>query len=158
MVDTFNRLKKTEISKNIFPPMLTFMFFVVTIFVIALPIFKTNLIEQKKKLITAETQTILSVLEYYEQQVNSGELSLQTAQNVAIDQIRNLRYGVEKKDYFWINDIQPKMVMHPYRSNLEGQDLSNYSDPEGKLPFKEFVDVVKKDGAGFCAILLAMAR
>jgi signal transduction histidine kinase len=105
--------------------------------------------EQKKTLIAAEVQTVLSILQYYEQQTKSGEFSLKTAQDLAIKQIRGLRFGLEGKDYFWINDMQPRMVMHPYLSNLDGQDLSNYSDPEGKLLFKEFVDVVRKDGAGY---------
>lgn len=129
--------------------MLTIMLFVITIYGVALPVFKNNLMEQKKTLIAAEVQTVLSILQYYEQQAKSGEFSLNTAQDLAIKQIRELRFGLEGKDYFWINDMQPRMVMHPYLSNLDGQDLSNYSDPEGKLLFKEFVDVVKKDGAGY---------
>ena len=148
-MDNFNRLFKTEILKIIFPPMLTIVFFVVAIYGVALPVFKNNLMEQKKTLITAEIQTALSILQYYEQQANSGVLSLKAAQDSAIKQIRGLRYGLEGKDYFWINDMQPRMVMHPYLSNLDGQDLSDYADPQGKLLFKEFVDVVKKDGAGY---------
>ena len=144
-----NRLLKTEILKIIFPPMLTIMLFVVAIYGVALPVFKNNLMEQKKALITAEVQTVFSILQYYEQQANSGEFSLKMAQDLAIKQIRELRFGLEGKDYFWINDMQPRMVMHPYLSNLDGQDLSNYSDPEGKLLFKEFVDVVKEAGAGY---------
>jgi signal transduction histidine kinase len=144
-----NSLLKTEILKIIFPSMLTIMLFVITIYGVALPVFKNNLMEQKKTLIAAEVQTVLSILQYYEQQAKSGEFSLNTAQDLAIKQIRELRFGLEGKDYFWINDMQPRMVMHPYLSNLDGQDLSNYSDPEGKLLFKEFVDVVKKDGAGY---------
>ena len=144
-----NRLLKTEILKIIFPPMLTIMLFVVTIYGVALPVFKNNLMEQKKALITAEVQTVFSILQYYERQAKSGEFSLKMAQDLAIKQIRELRFGLEGKDYFWINDMQPRMVMHPYLSNLDGQDLSNYSDPEGKLLFKEFVDVVRKDGAGY---------
>ena len=144
-----NRLLKTEILKIIFPPMLTIMLFVVAIYGVALPVFKNNLMEQKKALITAEVQTVFSILQYYEQQAKSGEFSFEMAQDLAIKQIRELRFGLEGKDYFWINDMQPRMVMHPYLSNLDGQDLSSYSDPEGKLLFKEFVDVVRKDGAGY---------
>jgi signal transduction histidine kinase len=143
------RLFQIEISRILFPSILTIMLFVVTIFGVALPAFKSNLIEQKKMLITAQTQTALSILQYYEQQANSGNFSLKMAQDLAINQIRELRYGSEGKDYFWINDMQPNMVMHPYRSDLEGQNLSNFSDPGGKLLFKEFVDVVKKDGSGY---------
>ncbi|MFA7382058.1 MAG: cache domain-containing protein [Desulfurivibrionaceae bacterium] len=125
------------------------MLFMVAIFGVALPVFESNLLEQKKMLIAAETQTALSILQYYEQQANFGTFSVKMAQNLAINQIRQLRFGAEGKDYFWINDMQANMVMHPYRPDLEGQNLSNFSDPKGKLLFKEFVDVAKKDGAGY---------
>jgi methyl-accepting chemotaxis protein len=32
-------------------------------------------------------------------------------------------------DYFWINDLQPKMIMHPANPKLDGQDLSAIRDP-----------------------------
>ena len=34
----------------------------------------------------------------------------------------DFRYGQENKDYVWITDHQPVMIMHPYVSELEGQD------------------------------------
>jgi hypothetical protein len=83
-----NRLLKTEILKIIFPPMLTIMLFVVSIYGVALPVFKNNLMGQKKALITAEVQTVFSILQYYEQQAKSGEFSLKMAQDSAIKQIR----------------------------------------------------------------------
>ena len=58
-----------------------------------------------------------------------------------------LRYG--NNDYFWINDMHPKMVMHPIKPEMNGNDLSAYKDPNGKLLFVDFVDAVKKSGSGF---------
>src|SRR6266446_3768631 len=58
-----------------------------------------------------------------------------------------LRYG--NNDYFWINDMQPRMVMHPMKPELNGSDLSANKDPNGKALFIDFVNVVRKDGAGF---------
>ena len=54
-----------------------------------------------------------------------------------------LRYG--NNDYFWINDMHPKMVMHPIKPEMNGNDLSAYKDPNGKLLFVDFVDTVKKE-------------
>jgi len=45
------------------------------------------------------------------------------------------------KDYFWINDMHPRMVIHPYRTDLNGKDLSDYQDPNGKRVFVEFVNI-----------------
>ena len=64
-------------------------------------------------------------------------------------QIAALRYGPENKDYFWINDMHPTMVMHPYKPKLNGKDLSGIKDPNGKKLFVEFVKVCRENGAGF---------
>ena len=39
--------------------------------------------------------------------------------------------------------------MHPYRRDLEGQDVSQLADPTGKFLFVEFVRQVEKEGAGY---------
>ena len=61
--------------------------------------------------------------------------------------IANLRY--QKDDYFWINDLHARMVMHPIRPDLNGKDLTAFKDPNGKALFVAFVDVVKAKGAGY---------
>ena len=35
------------------------------------------------------------------------------------------------------------------RHDLNGQDLIEYTDPDGKRVFVEFVDLVKRQGAGY---------
>jgi len=64
-------------------------------------------------------------------------------------EISELRYGSDGKDYFWINDMQPTMVMHPIKPALNGKDLSDFKDPNGKHLFNEFVKVCREKGEGF---------
>jgi len=144
-----SRLFKKEIAKVVLPSLLAMVLFLVAIFGVGLPIFKKNLLEEKKKTITAVTQTAWDVLIYYEQQAKAGLISTGLAKKLAMNQLRELHYGPEKKDYFWINDLQHKMIMHAYRPDLEGQDLSTYSDSEGKHVFKEFVQVAQQAGSGY---------
>ncbi|MDP2256531.1 MAG: cache domain-containing protein, partial [Polaromonas sp.] len=67
--------------------------------------------------------------------------------------IRGLRYS--GTEYFWINDMQPRMLMHPINPALEGKDLSGNKDPTGKHLFVEFVTTVKASGAGFVPYMWA---
>ena len=60
-----------------------------------------------------------------------------------------MRWGDEGKDYFWITDTHPTMIMHPYLPELDGQDLTTYKDKAGKHLFVEMVDEVETDGSGF---------
>ncbi|MHB8767062.1 MAG: methyl-accepting chemotaxis protein, partial [Deferrisomatales bacterium] len=61
--------------------------------------------------------------------------------------VKGLRY--DDADYFWINDTRPAMVMHPFKPELDGQDLSEFKDPNGKRLFVEFVKAVEHAGEGF---------
>ena len=73
-------------------------------------------------------------------------LSAAEAQKRAADRLRTMRYG--QGEYFWINDMQPRMVMHPTTPELQGKDVSDFKDPTGRRFFSEFVDVVKREGGG----------
>ena len=79
----------------------------------------------------------------------SGKLDRQAAQEQAIAQIKQLRYN--RDDYFWINDMHPTMVMHPTNAKLDGKDLSQNKDPDGKRLFVAMVEQVKQNGEGFVA-------
>ena len=67
-------------------------------------------------------------------------------QDEALRTIAEMRYG--KDGYFWINDSHPKMVMHPIKPSLNGEDLSENKDAKGKKHFVEMVQVVNKNKDG----------
>ncbi|MEO5374852.1 MAG: cache domain-containing protein [Alphaproteobacteria bacterium] len=92
-----------------------------------------------------------SLLVHYEAMAKSGALSVADAQEAAKKAVKSLRY--DEKEYFWINDMHPTMVMHPYKPELDGKDLSGFKDPAGTFLFKEFVRMVEKNGAGLVPYL-----
>ena len=71
-----------------------------------------------------------------------GGVSDADAQKRAMARVAALRYG--NSDYYWINDMHPNMVMHPIKPEMNGNDLSAYKDPNGKLLFVDFADTVRK--------------
>jgi methyl-accepting chemotaxis protein len=103
----------------------------------------------------AKTQQMIDVgygiLANYHRLETTGLLTREQAQAAAIAEIKSLRY--DKIDYFWINDMTPRMVMHPIKPELDGKDLSTMQDPSGNQLFNGFVDVVKRQGAGFYSYL-----
>ncbi len=64
----------------------------------------------------------------------------------ALKKIERIRYG--KSGYFWINDLNHKMVMHPIKPSLNGKNLSNIKDKRGKPLFEEMVKLAKTEGKG----------
>ncbi|WP_284616361.1 methyl-accepting chemotaxis protein [Aquabacterium humicola] len=87
-----------------------------------------------------------AIAQKYHDEEKAGKLSADDARKKAIAEIMAIRY--EGKEYVWINDMAPKMVAHPIKPEMNGQDLGEYKDPNGKRLFVEFVETVKKDGSG----------
>lgn len=133
----------------ILPSLLVLLFVAGTISVVAIPLFRKQLMEQKKAAIRELTLESQQILEYWYNRFERGELSEREAVNRAIEQLRGIRYGEDRKDYFWVTNLEPEMIMHPYLPELEGQDLSDYRDPEGTLLFVESVEAVREGGSGY---------
>ncbi|MBF0212948.1 MAG: bacteriohemerythrin [Magnetococcales bacterium] len=94
-------------------------------------------------------ETAHHIIEYFHTRQTAGELTQAQAQEGAKGVIRAMRYGKEGADYFWINDMTPKMVMHPIKTEMEGKNMADVQDAFGKKYFLEFVEIAKKQGAGF---------
>jgi len=103
----------------------------------------------KREMIKELTNAAVSILSKYENDERNGLLSRDEAQKTAISRIQYLRYGEENKDYFWITDMYPVMIVHPYRPDLNGKDLNDFSDPHGKKLFVEFVKTVEQSDHGY---------
>jgi methyl-accepting chemotaxis protein len=91
-------------------------------------------------------QQAMAIAQRYQEQEKSGQLSTADAQAKASAEIKAIRY--EGKEYIWINDMNLRMVAHPIKPELDGKDLSQMKDPDGKFLFREFVEMVKAKGAG----------
>lgn len=109
--------------------------------------YKESLYKEKEEKLKSLTDVVYSIIEANQIKVDSGLYGEAEAKKSTIESIKKIRYG--KDDYFWINDNSPKMVMHPMKPEMDGQELSLIKDPDGKYIFMEMLDVVKKDGNGF---------
>jgi PAS domain S-box-containing protein len=135
------------------PAILTVALFFGLIFGVIIPTMKKNIIERKKEMIRELTQAAWSELAGMHEQERQGALPRSAAQQAAIARIQNMRYGDDGKDYFWISDTETRMVMHPYRPELNGHSLLDYSDPSGKKLFVEHTKVVREKGDGYVEYL-----
>jgi PAS domain S-box-containing protein len=135
----------------ILPTILTMALFLAAFFSIIIPTIENNSLERKREMIRELTNSAWTILSTLENEVQLGRIDTLQAQRQAMDQIKNLHYGHEMKDYFWINDMSPRMVIHPYRPDLDGASLANYTDPDGKRIFIEMVKLVTAQGSGYVA-------
>ena len=152
--NTSTRLAPGQLARSIpvriiLPAGLTVILFVLTIFLLLLPLIEEKMMDGKREMIRELTESSWSILAAHAQKEHDGLVTAQEARTAAVESLRRLRYGPESKDYFWINDMHPRMIMHPYRPDLEGTDISDYTDPKGKHLFVESVKVVKAQGQGY---------
>jgi len=144
-----NNTHKRIVLQLIIPPILTIILFASLTFFFVLPHIKKNITNQKKQALKRLTENAWSILQHYHQLELTNTLSKEVAQQQAIDTIKNLRFGSEMQDYFWINDMHPRMIMHPYRPELNNTDLTGFTDPTGKHLFVEFIDQIENKDSGF---------
>ena len=106
-----------------------------------------NTMQERKDATRQHVEVAHGVLAWAHAQEQAGTLTREQAQEQALRLIEQLRY--ERQEYFWINDMQPRMVMHPFKPELNGQDVSGFKDPNGLALFNAFVDMVRSNGKGF---------
>jgi len=133
----------------VIPTILAISMFVITFYIILIPLFERSMMDRKKETISELTNAAWSVLSEYQGAYHNGEINLLEAQEKASEHIGKMRYGNEQKDYFWIITNSPKMIMHPYRPDLNGTDLSNFSDNHENKLFVDAAELVKNEGEGF---------
>jgi len=91
-------------------------------------------------------QTAWSVVNHYGKQADTGAITTQQAQDAAKQVIKSLRFGAD--NYFWINDLQPAMIMHPTNPALDGKDLSGLKDANGVPIFVNMSGICREKGEG----------
>ncbi|MBM4403648.1 MAG: cache domain-containing protein [Candidatus Cloacimonetes bacterium] len=139
-----------SLLKNIYlPAVMTLTLFIIALFLILLPYFEETLLERKRDSIKQLTQVAWGVLNEAAEEADHGHLSLDQAQALAKNRIAAMRYGQDNRDYFWIQDLTPRILMHPYRTDLNNQDVSDFQDAKGTKIFVAFADLVKEKGEGF---------
>jgi len=131
------------------PSAVTLVLFIGSYWFLMKPAIEYQMIEARKNMTRELVNSAWNIVKSYGEQVESGSISLEDAQNQAKQQLRSMRYGPEGKDYFWINDLTPIMVMHPYRIELESEVVGDFKDPTGKYLFMEFVYIAQTTGEGF---------
>jgi methyl-accepting chemotaxis protein len=107
-----------------------------------------SLLMQERQLgLQQAVETAHGVISHYHDLATNGKMTQDEAKLAAMVTIKVLRYS--GTEYFFIQDNQLKMVMHPTSPKLDGADVSGLKDPNGKFFAAEFDKVAKASGSGF---------
>jgi methyl-accepting chemotaxis protein len=108
--------------------------------------FHRQMAEDRQHELAAMTALATSVVKHEDELVKAGKLTLAQGQANAKERISQLRFA---DNYFWINDMTPRMVMHPAKPELNGTELSGLKDPDGRAIFVEMTGIARTSGSGF---------
>lgn len=151
------RAKPSAFSARILiPTLIAVSLFLISLVVVIEPVFHGLMMDGKRRMLRELVATAVSVLDWYRGEEARGALGADEARGLARAELGKIRYGDDSKDYFWIIDTSVTMVMHPWRPELNGQNLTDYRDSEaeeGKNLFAEAVALCKAEGEGYLEYL-----
>lgn len=133
----------------VIPAIVVYLLFGFVFFYIIIPSFENVVMEQKKEMIRDRALFAWDIIAQYYEDVENGGLPLAEAQTIAKRFLRNIQYGKENTDYFWINDDHPNFIMHPYRQDIVGKDIDTISDSNIRQVLYDINAVVESQGEGF---------
>ncbi len=116
-------------------------------------VLRDSMLGDRQALTRTQVETASGILEYFHARQTAGELTGEAAQQGALAALQKLRY--DRNEYFWVNDLQARMLMHPIKPELNGQDMSQAKDANGKAIFSEFTRVASSLGNGYVDYLWA---
>lgn len=90
-----------------------------------------NTLESYKTEVKSEVQSAISSVEYYYNLSEDGKIDEDTAKKDALETLRNLRYGDDSSGYFWVDDTDYNLVMHPILPEQEGTNRYDLTDKNG---------------------------
>lgn len=102
-----------------------------------------NLLLDREEKTRSVVEGAQSLVRWYYDLYQSGELTEQEAKNGALKAVGSIRYN--DKNYVWINDMAGVFLMHPVKT---GVDASAAKDAHGFLFMKAFLEAAQK-GGGF---------
>jgi methyl-accepting chemotaxis protein len=106
-----------------------------------------NLYAGRNLAVQNAVESAWGVAAHYAALARTGELPAEQAQHLAKEAIRASRYDGE--NYFWISDANARVIMHPFKKEWEGQDKSDFADPNGVRIFVELGNLAREKGQGF---------
>lgn len=108
-------------------------------------LYETTL-ESYKSEIKSEVQSAISIISTCYDNYKAGGMSEEEAKQKALTIIRGMRYGDDNSGYFWIDDTNYNLVMHPILPEQEGNNRKDLTDKNGVKIIQEIMKVAKTGG------------
>ena len=100
--------------------------------------------------IKSEVETVIKVLQTEYDKIKAKGVSEEQAKNTAKEIVRGMRYRDDDSGYFWIDDTDYNLIMHPVLPEQEGDNRHELEDQNGVMIIQEIMKkCTGKDGCGY---------
>lgn len=106
-----------------------------------------EILEARRGKVVAALELGVSVLQHFEQLAKSGKMTQDDAKKAALQTLSAMRYDGD--NYFSVYDANYRIVMHPKKPDLNGKDMSQFTDPSGTKIVVEFTDIANRKQGEF---------
>lgn len=110
--------------------------------------YKTAMNDGYNSEIKSEVQSVIHVLNTEYDRVQSGEITEEEAKENAKEIVRGMRYREDESGYFWIDDTDYVLVMHPILADQEGNNRYELEDQNGVMIIQEIMKVCQSAEKG----------
>jgi hypothetical protein len=148
-----NFLLKMSLARRLALIVASALLGVVVIAVLTLTSERRTVMAERQSAVRQTVEIGHGIIAHHHAEATKGLYTMEEAQNRAKAALRALRYSGD--EYFFVNDMHPRMVMHAIKPELDGKDLTQNKDPTGKALFVEFVNTVRgsSTGGGFVSYM-----
>lgn len=135
------------------PSLLIIVLFISVKYFIAYPSLNKALIDEEKH--DAKTIALLAknIISEHIANCKKDKLNIEQTQQLALKELSNVNIDQNNLNCLWVIDTYPQMIMHPYRKDLEGKNIANFTGPDGKKIFLEALEATKDNGEGYLEYL-----
>ena len=106
----------------------------------------TRLTEERTEQTRRIVEVAHSLVAEFSGRAQRGEMTVQDAKKQAMRAVSALRY--DNSQYFWINDMDGTMLMHPTVPKLNDTNILAIRDAQGVEIFKDMISIVAANGGG----------
>lgn len=100
--------------------------------------------------IKSQVQSVITVLQTEYDKYRAGVLTEEEAKAEACGIVRNMRYADDASGYFWIDDTNYTLIMHPILPEQEGNNRKSLEDQNGVMIVQEIIKVcTSAEGGGY---------
>ncbi len=137
------------LSKILSISITTIVLLILGVLFYVLPFMEKKLMDEKIDATKGVVESAASLIESHMQDARDGKITIEEAKARSLENIKDMRY--HGNEYFWVNDLEPRMLMHGVKPELNGKNVADIKDPHGKQIFVEMVKVAKEKEAGIIA-------